>query len=134
MAVPRFWRKLKNLYNLVGTRCEKCGGYYYPPRNICPKCRTSGEIVPFKFGGTGEVVTYTIVHSAAKGFEKQVPYALAIIKLDEGPKLTTQIVCDSSKIDTIHIGIKVKTVFRKLGEESERGMIYYGTKFAPRED
>lgn len=134
MAVPRFWRKFKNLYNLIGTRCEKCGRNYYPPRNICPTCKTSGIIVPLKFKGTGEIVTYTIMHSAAKGFEKQVPYVLAIVELDEGPKLTTQIVCDHSEMYNIHIGMKVKSVFRKLGEESERGMIYYGTKFAPRED
>ncbi len=134
MAVPRFWRKLKNLYNLIGTRCEKCDGHYYPPRNMCPTCKTSGLTVPFKFKGTGEVVTYTIIHSAAKGFEKQVPYVLAIVKLDEGSQLTTQIVCDPSEMDKISIGIKVKSVFRKLGEESEKGMIYYGTKFVPQEN
>lgn len=134
MAVPRLWRKLKNLYNLIGTRCEKCGRDYYPPRNMCPTCKTSGKIVPFKFKGTGEVVTYTVVHSAAKGFEKQVPYVLAIVGLDEGPKLTAQIVCDPSEMNKIFIGMKVKSVFRKLGEESGSGMIYYGAKFAPQED
>ncbi len=130
MAVPRFWRRLKNLYNLTGTRCEKCGGYYYPPRNMCPKCRRNGLIVPFKFKGTGEVLTYTIVHSAAKDYAKHTPYILSIIRLDEGPSLTSQVICDPKDI---HIGMKVRSVFRKLGEESEKGMIYYGTKFVPLE-
>ena len=128
MSVPRFWRRLKNLYNLIGTRCEKCGGFYYPPRNMCPKCRRNGVIVPFKYKGTGEVVTFTIVHSAAKDYAMLTPYILAIIKLDEGPRLTSQVICDSSEV---HIGMKVKSAFRKLGEESDRGMIYYGTKFIP---
>jgi uncharacterized OB-fold protein len=130
MSVPRFWRRLKNLYNLIGTRCEKCSKYYYPPRNMCPQCRRNGVIVPFKFSGNGEVLTYTIVHSAAKDYELHTPYILAIIKLDEGPRLTSQVICDTSDI---HIGMKVKSVFRRLGQESEKGMIYYGTKFIPLE-
>ena len=128
MSVPRFWRRLKNLYNLIGTHCEKCGDYYYPPRTLCPKCRRSSRIVPFKFKGEGEVQTYTIVHSSTKDFEKHTPYILAIIKLNEGPHLTSQVICSPEEI---HIGLKVKPVFRKLGEESEKGMIYYGTKFIP---
>jgi len=130
MTIARFWRRLKNLYNLIGTHCEKCDGYYYPPRNLCPKCRRSSRSVPFKFKGTGEVITYTIVYNPAKGYELQVPYILAIIKLDEGPSLTSQVICDHNDI---HIGMKVKSVFRKLGEESEKGMLYYGTKFVPQE-
>ncbi len=130
MSVPRFWRRLKNLYNLIGTRCEKCGEYYYPPRNMCPRCRRNGRIVPFKFKGNGEVLTYTIVHSAAKDFAMHTPYILAIIKLDEGPRLTSQVICSHEEI---HIGMRVKSTFRRLGEESEKGMIYYGTKFIPDE-
>ena len=128
MSVPRFWRRLKNLYNLIGTRCEKCGEYYYPPRNMCPKCRRNGIIVPFKFKGEGEVLTYTIIHSSTKDYAKHTPYILAIIKLNEGPNLTSQVICDPKEI---HIGLRVKSAFRKLGEESEKGMIYYGTKFIP---
>ncbi|SNQ60782.1 Zn-ribbon domain-containing OB-fold protein [Candidatus Methanoperedens nitratireducens] len=128
MSVPRFWRRLKNLYNLIGTQCKKCGEYHYPPRTICPKCRRSSLIVPYKFKGLGEVLTYTIVHSATKDYAKHTPYILAIIRLEEGPSLTSQVICDHADI---HIGMKVKSVFRKLGEESEKGMIYYGTKFVP---
>ncbi len=130
MTVPRFWRRLKNLYNLIGTKCENCGDYYYPPRNMCPRCRRNGKIVPYKFNGEGEVVTYTIVHSAAKDFAMHTPYILAIIKLNEGPRLTSQVICSTEEI---RIGMKVKSAFRKLGEESEKGMIYYGTKFIPLE-
>lgn len=95
---------------------------------MCPKCRRNGIIVPFKFKGTGEVLTYTIVHTAAKDFAKNTPYILAIIKLDEGPQLTSQVICNHNDI---HIGMKVKSAFRRLGEESDKGMIYYGTKFVP---
>jgi uncharacterized OB-fold protein len=128
MSVPRFWRKLDSRYNLKGTHCVECGEYFYPPRNTCVNCRRQGQIEAYRFKGTGEIVTYTVIHTAAEGFEKQAPYTLAIIKLDEGPSLTAQVVGSSVNA---YIGMRVRSVFRKLGEGGERGMIYYGTKFIP---
>ncbi|MEM2446812.1 MAG: zinc ribbon domain-containing protein, partial [Candidatus Bathyarchaeia archaeon] len=40
--VPRFWRKIKYRYDVVASYCENCGNYYYPQREICPKCRRKG--------------------------------------------------------------------------------------------
>ena len=61
------------------------------------------------------------------GYEMFGPYSMAIIKLDEGPHITSQIVdCDP---EIIKPGMKVKSVFRKLGEDSESGILHYGTKF-----
>lgn len=127
-SVPRFWRNLGSRYNLEGTRCTECGEHFYPPRNFCVNCRRGGQIEPYNFKGTGEIVTYTLIHTAAEGFEIQAPYILAIIQLDEGPRLTSQVIGDFEKIN---IGTRVRSVFRKLGEGGERGMIYYGTKFVP---
>ncbi len=56
------------------------------------------------------------------------PYPLAIIQLDEGPRMTGQVVCDTGEIA---IGMRVKPIFRKLGEDGAAGIIYYGTKFIP---
>jgi uncharacterized OB-fold protein len=128
MTVSRFWRKIPHRYNLIGTHCRTCNEYYFPPRQMCPNCRRDGNIESHKFEGNGEVVTYTVIHTAAKGFEMQTPYNLAIIKLDEGASLTAQVICHR---DEMRIGMRVHSVFRKLGEESEKGMIYYGTKFIP---
>jgi hypothetical protein len=128
MAVPRFWRHIPARYNLVGTQCKTCGEYYFPPRTTCPVCRRDGDIVEYKFKGVGEVVTYTVIYSASHCFSKQTPYVVAIIKLEEGPQLTAQMVCDPAEVQ---IGMKVRAVFRKLGEKSPKGAIYYGTKFVP---
>ncbi|MGZ4903195.1 MAG: Zn-ribbon domain-containing OB-fold protein [Halobacteriota archaeon] len=128
MTVARFWRKIPNRYNLIGTKCENCNTYYFPPRLVCPPCRRNGIIHEHQFEGTGTVITYSTVYSAPEGFTKLTPYVLAIVQLDEGPRLTAQIVCDPSEID---IGMRVRSVFRKLGEEGADGVIYYGTKFVP---
>jgi uncharacterized OB-fold protein len=81
-----------------------------------------------KFSGTGTVVTFTTIYTATEDFERQTPYNLAIIRLDEGPRLTGQIVASPGDVK---IGMRVRPVFRILGEEGEKGIIYYGTKFVP---
>jgi uncharacterized OB-fold protein len=130
MSVARFWRKIPQRYNLLGTRCETCGKHFFPPRSFCPECRRTGRIVDYKFKGTGTIVTYTVIHAASEQFEHLTPYVLAIVQLDEGPRMTAQIVCNA---DEIKIGMQVKRAFRRIAADGESGVIHYGTKFIPLE-
>jgi uncharacterized protein len=136
MAIARFWRETPRRYNLGGSRCAVCSTVYFPPRSVCPTCTTHrqslGKMEPFQLSGDGEVVTYTVVHEAAEGFEMQVPYVLAIVHTVEGPLLTGQIV--NVTPDSVQIGLKVRATFRKLREEGPAGVIHYGYKFAPKEE
>ena len=129
MSVPRFWRELDTRYNLIGSYCKITETYHYPRRSFNPEAgrESIGSMEDYKFKGTGTVVTATVVHQAQTGYEMFGPYCMAIIELDEGPKITSQIVdCEPSNVKS---GMKVKSVFRKLGEDSESGILHYGTKF-----
>ncbi|MFO7677600.1 MAG: Zn-ribbon domain-containing OB-fold protein [Thermoplasmatota archaeon] len=129
MGVARFWREIPQRYNLIGNECGECGRVFFPVRESCPICRRKsiGKINPKKLSGKGEVLTYSIIHVGPEEFEDQVPYPIAIIQLDEGPKITAQIVdCD---LDQIKIGMRVESVFRKIQEDGYTGAIYYGYKF-----
>ena len=128
MSVARFWRKQPQRYNLIGTKCDTCGRYFFPPRNFCPECRRNGKIVNYQFKGTGKVVTYTVIRSASEQFDLQTPYVIGIIELDEGSRMTAQIVC---KPEDVYIGMPVKKTFRRIGADGESGAIFYGTKFIP---
>lgn len=131
MGVPRFWRNQQSRYNLVGVKCTNCGKIYFPPRSLCPSCRRLGKLEKFKLRGEGEVVTYTVIHSATDGFADQVPYTMAIVRMEEGPQLTAQIVdCDPSEV---RIGMKVRSLFRRICEDGAAGLIHYGYKFRPLE-
>ncbi|HPW73822.1 MAG: Zn-ribbon domain-containing OB-fold protein [Methanothrix sp.] len=125
---PRFWRSIPQRYNLLGTHCNICNEYFFPPRNLCPNCRRGAHLESHAFKGTGTIITYTTIHNATEDFESLTPYNLAIIQLDEGPRITGQIV---SSREEVKIGMRVRAVFRILGKEGDRGIIYYGTKFAP---
>ncbi len=133
MSIARFWRETPRRYNLAGCRCTLCGSVYFPPRPVCPSCphhRQSIErMVPFQLTGAGEVLTFTVVHEAAEGFEMQIPYVVALVKTDEGPVITGQIV-DVTPSE-VTIGLRVRATFRKLREEGKAGVIHYGYKFAP---
>jgi len=80
------------------------------------------------FAGEGVVESFTEVYSTSTAFEREVPYILAIIRLDEGAALTSQVVCDPDELD---IGTRVRAIFRKIGEDGDKGIIHYGTKFTP---
>lgn len=131
MATPRFWREIQSRYNLMGTRCGNCGTMDFPPRSICPKCgrKSLGKMKQEPMSGRGTVVSYTVVHEPAKGFESLKPYVLAIVELKEGCRLTTTLIdCDREEVE---VGMPVEATFRKLGQEGESGIIHYGYKFRP---
>jgi len=131
LAGVRFWRETRSRYNLIGNRCGICGTVYFPPRPVCVRCHREsiGRMEEFRLKGSGEVQTHTIVHEPRPNFEIQVPYILAIVKLDEGPSVLGQVV-DCSP-EEVRIGSRVHSVFRKIGEEGKAGVIYYGYKFVP---
>jgi len=131
MAIPRFWREISSRYNFIGSKCGSCGALDFPPRAVCPRCgrRSVGKMERLKLGGRGKGVTFTIIHDAPKAFDMMKPYVLAIVELDEGLRVTSQVIdVDPAEVK---IGMPVESAFRKLGEEGEAGIIHYGYKFRP---
>lgn len=124
-SVPKYWRKFGERYGLVGSRCLSCGKVHYPKVLACPKCM--GQTEDFRFSGSGTVFSFTVVRSGPTGFERYVPYIIAIIELDEGAKCVGQIV-DCSP-EEIYIGTKLETCFRKVSEDGAGGIIHYGLKW-----
>lgn len=131
MANPRYWRENPSRYNLIGMKCGNCGTVYFPPRSICPKCRRKslGKMSSFKLSGKGRVYSYTVVHDPMPDFSLMKPYIMAMVEMEEGIKITAQLVdCEP---DRVSIGMPVETTLRKLGEEGSSGIIRYGYKFRP---
>ena len=127
--VSRFWREAVHRYRLVGHRCGNCERTYFPPRDVCPVCHRDsvGQMKEFELSGKGTIESFTVIHEVPSPFVRQRPYILAIVKLDEGPSLTAQIVdVDPGEVE---IGKRVSAVFRKIAQQGSSGIIQYGYKF-----
>ncbi|MCC7163194.1 MAG: Zn-ribbon domain-containing OB-fold protein [Anaerolineae bacterium] len=123
------WRLRAQRYQLVGSVCSKCAAKYFPPRQVCPKCRGT-EFEPLRFSGNGELYSFTTLRSAPAGFESYTPYSVGMVKLDEGP-LVEAMLTDVNE-DELAIGMRMEMVTRKIREEDgERGLLIYGYKFRP---
>jgi uncharacterized protein len=125
----RYWRENVSRYNMIGAKCTNCGKTYFPYRTMCPDCgrKSINKIEEFKFSGAGKVYATTVVHEAHEQYHMMKPYILALIELDEGAKILGQVI--DAEPEEIKIGTRVKSAFRKLGEDGKAGTIYYGYKF-----
>jgi len=87
---------------LTGYVCRKCGWADFHPVNLCPRC--SGEVKQSTFAGEGKIVTYTVIRYPPKGFENQAPYVVAIIDIENGPRVIGRV---SNSVDEVKIGSSV---------------------------
>lgn len=126
-SIPLTWRKIPARYRLLGVKCTACSTCYFPKRPVCPKCRRKGKLEEVRYSGKGKVYSFTEITSSPIAFEDQVPYVLAIIELDEGVKVTGQIV--DARASDVKIGSHVETVFRVIQRDDPEGLIHYGFKF-----
>ncbi len=125
---PRSWREYPQRYRYEAARCTRCGKIHFPPRLVCSSCR-SREFVKTTLAPEGTLETFTVIHVAPSGFTDQTPYAVGVIKLDDGVKVTAQVVdCDPEKLA---IGDRLKIEFRKVTADDKDGVIHYGYKFVP---
>ena len=90
---------------LMLKKCNDCGKTHHYPRALCPHC-FSDKVEWVAAKGTGEIYTYSVTRRGGP-----VPYCIAYVTLDEGPKMMTNIV--NSDMDHIKIGMKVKVCFQK---------------------
>ena len=129
--IPRYWREIDERYNLAGTECGACGHVFFPKRALCPECRhrSVGKLKDKKFAGKGTIESFTVVHQAPQEYEAESPYVLAIVALDEGPRVTAQVV-DLAPAN-VAIGTRVEARFRRLGAPENAGVVHYGYKFGP---
>lgn len=126
-SIPLHWRRTNERYNLVGNRCKKCGETYFPPRKICKNCRSRGELEELKLSGRGEIHSYTVIRNPPEYMKFSAPYVVAIIELEEGPKISAQI--EDTDMEDIEIGSPVEMCFRKVNENKNGGIVKYGYKF-----
>jgi len=133
VSVPMYWRTIPQRYRLVGQTCKACGAVSFPPKGVCKHCNASSDFVEAPLSGRGKVHTFTLIGAggAPPEFAEQEKasgsYPVAIVELDEGPKVIGQMADVSPK--DVRVGMRVFAELRRI--YSEEGVIRYGFKFVP---
>jgi uncharacterized OB-fold protein len=96
-----------------GSKCSKCGALHLPPRPICSKC--GGSDMAWKdVSWDGVIQAFTVVHVLLSSMVGRSPYAVAVVKLDDGPSVSG-LVLDVGE-DELSVGARVVAELVKEGE------------------
>jgi len=93
-------------------RCGECGDWAWPPREICTRCRTLGwHWEPASARGT-LLSLARVWRGAGEGFQEEVPYDLALLRLDEGPEFITR-----AASERLALGAPVRLAWREIADQ-----------------
>ena len=97
--------------------CLDCRRRHFYPRTLCPHCG-SARLEWAACSGRGVVYSYTVVHRApSPAFAAEVPYVVAVVKLDEGPHLMTNIVGCPQTPQALQLDMPLAVTYEKQNEE-----------------
>jgi uncharacterized OB-fold protein len=97
---------------LLVTRCETCGAASLPLRAVCPACGSSA-VADEHASGRGTIHTFTVQRRRSHP-DVPVPNLVALVDLDEGPRMMSRIV--GADPDDVHIGAAVDVRFARCGD------------------
>ena len=109
-----FWDAAR-AHQLSIPRCRACGKHHFYPRELCPHCH-SDDLEWVDASGKGTIYSYTIARKpAGPVFAADVPYIVALVTLDEGPRMMTNIV--TADVENIRIDDRVTVRFDDVTPE-----------------
>jgi len=133
ISIPMYQRLVRERYRLQGQKCQVCGKIIFPPKGRCSSCGNMDKWQPVLLSGKGKIYSFTIIAGAgappefAEEAVYRQRYPVALIELEEGPRLVAQLVDVGER--ELAIGQPVAMVLRRIYVEEE--VIRYGYKFRP---
>ena len=110
-----FWEGAK-AHKLLLPRCSACGRFWFPPSRRCVHCLSS-DFAWTESEGKGRIYSFVVFHRVYHpAFESDVPYTVAIVELDEGPRLLANIV-GTSPAD-VRCDMRVHVVFEDRDDQT----------------
>ncbi|AZC21446.1 MULTISPECIES: Zn-ribbon domain-containing OB-fold protein [Pseudomonas] len=124
-SMLREWREHGGKYRLEGSQCEECNEIFFPRRTVCGACN-SMSVKPYRCARTGKIEVMAHADNpilAAMGYGETVPRCMAMVRLDDGLVIASEIVdvCDAQQLK---VGAPVRMVVRKHVRESNLAWQY----------
>ena len=132
VSIPTYSSSIPQRYALIGARCESCLTVNLPKSPQCLKCGGT-KFNPIRLSGKGKIYCFTTISRGGSPpeFSTQLnlvgSYNVAVIELEEGPKIVAQMT--DCKSEELKIDLPVEAAFRRIYEDD--GVIRYGLKFRP---
>jgi uncharacterized OB-fold protein len=95
-------------------KCAACNHVYFPPRPFCPQCASS-DVSVLRASGRATLHSYVIHHRPAPGFVP--PYSIAVVELEEGPRMMTNIVQVPQTPEALRLDMPLEVVFEQVNHE-----------------
>ena len=108
-TASRFFTSPRDAKKLLGTRCDRCGKVFVPPRKTCPLCFIK-EMGWVELSGRGTIESYTVARRQLAALKKKAPVIFGLIRLDGAD---TAILHHIGGIDpgAVKIGLRVRAHF-----------------------
>jgi len=109
-----YWDACKR-HELILPKCRSCGRFFFYPRAVCPHCM-SRDIEWVGSRGRGKIWTFSVHHlGPTKAYKGDPPHVVAIIDIEEGCKMMSNIVGCSP--EDVSIGMEVEVVFDDVTDD-----------------
>lgn len=95
-------------------RCDECDNVYFPPRPFCPKCACR-DVSVFAASGKATLWSYVIHHRPMPGFKP--PYSIAVVQLEEGPRMMTNIVECEQTPEALQLDMPLQVTFTPVSDD-----------------
>jgi uncharacterized protein len=109
-----YWQGLHDGRLLV-QKCQDCNEFQLYPRDRCLACR--GPVAFVEASGKGRIYSFTVIRqNYARPFRDWIPYVVALVDLEEGPRLMTNLIdCDP---DAVQVGMPVEATFEIVSDDA----------------
>ena len=97
-------------------RCLTCRRHYFYPRPVCPNCGSS-DVAWVKVSGRATLASYAINYRVAPQFESSEPQIIALVELEEGVRMATNIVGAAADPAALQLGMKLRVAFEPRGDQ-----------------
>lgn len=96
-------------------RCAACSRAFFPPRSFCPECGAR-EVTVFRASGRATLYSYTINHRPRPDWPQE-PHSIAIVTLEEGPRMTTNIVGCPQTPESLQLDMPLEVDFERISDD-----------------
>ncbi len=110
-----YWEKAK-ARELWLRKCNACNKAYFYPRDFCPTCQ-SKDVTWIQSSGKGTLYAFSIVHRSPPPFRAVCPYVIALVEVEDGARIPTNIVIEDPTPENLSVGMALEVTFDDVTEE-----------------